>query len=220
MDGNYNLGLALARGNARTANLTNSFTASRITRKDKIAVTFSELYATALLNGVNSATASQLHGGWAYNRDFSSKFFVATTNQYDHDRFQDLDLRMVFGGGAGWNAFKTDKLNFSLQGGGDYEREAFSNAFSRNSGEANVQDSLLYKLTSGTSITQSFQFFPNLSYTGQYRFNFNLSAVTAVKKWLGWQVSFNDQFLSNPILGRLRNDMFLSTGFQFKLPTH
>lgn len=83
-----------------------------------------------------------------------------------------------------------------------------------------MQDSLLYKLTSGTSITQSFQFFPNLSYTGQYRFNFNLSAVTAVKKWLGWQVSFNDQFLSNPILGRLRNDMFLSTGFQFKLPTH
>jgi hypothetical protein len=50
--------------------------------------------------------------------------------------------------------------------------------------------------------------------TGQYRLTFDLSAVTALKKWLGWQLTFSDRFLSNPVQGRLRNDVLLSTGFR------
>jgi hypothetical protein len=38
--------------------------------------------------------------------------------------------------------------------------------------------------------------------------------VTAIKKWLGWHISFTDNYLSNPVLGRLPNDLILSTGFQ------
>lgn len=212
--GNYNLGLALARGNARAATLTNAFAASRTTTKDKIMLHFNEIYATALVNNVNSATASSLAGGWAYNRDVNPKWFVTTINEYAHDRFQDLNLRAVFGGGAGWNAIKKGKANLSLQAGGDYEREAFMEGLNRNSAEMNFGDDLLYKFSANTSMTQSFRMYPNLSDTGQYRINFNLSAVTALKKWLGWHVSFTDNFLSDPELGRLRNDLMLSTGFQ------
>jgi hypothetical protein len=31
---------------------------------------------------------------------------------------------------------------------------------------------------------------------------------------MGWHISFSDQFLSNPVGGRLRNDVILSTGFR------
>ena len=217
--GTFNTGLALARGNARTATLTNAFTASRTTLHDKITVHFNEIYATALVTEpsgtqINSATASQLVGGWEYNRNLNPRFFIATTNDYNHDRFQDLNIRAVFGAGFGWNAVKSAKANLAFQGGGDYEHESFMGDIARNSAEVNFGDNFAYKASAATSVTQSFFIYPNLSDSGQYRFNFNLAVVTAVKKWLGWHVTFTDSFLSNPVEGRLRNDIILSTGFQ------
>jgi len=212
--GTYNFGLALARGNARTATLTNAFTATRVTLKDKITVHFNEIYATALVNGVNAATASALSGDWQYNRDFGPRWFLATNNEYDHDRFQALNIRAVFGAGGGWNAFKTKRATLSFQGGADYEHESFMSGIARNSAEVSAGDNFTYKLSGSTNVTQSFFIYPNMSYTGEYRFILNLSAVTAIKKWLGWHISLTDSYLSDPVLGRLPNDLILSTGFQ------
>jgi putative salt-induced outer membrane protein YdiY len=217
--GTYNFGLALARGNARTATLTNTFAATRATLKDKITVHFNEIYATALVTEpsgtrINSTTASSLSGGWEYNRNFNPKWFVDLTNDYDHDRFQDLNIRTVIGAGAGWNALKGKRATLSFQGGADYEHESFMGNIGRNSAEVSAGDNFTYKLAGNTSVTQSFFIYPNMSYTGQYRFIFNLSAVTAIKKWLGWHISFTDNYLSDPVLGRLPNDLILSTGFQ------
>jgi hypothetical protein len=212
--GAYDLGLALTRGNARTTSLTNTFTAARVTKKDKITLHFNQIFASSLANNVNSTTANAIRGGWTYNRDLTPKMFLATTNDYEHDEFQNLNLRAVFGGGGGWNAVKTAKANLSFQAGADYEKENFMDHTSRNSAEANFGDDLLYKFSAATSLTQSFRMYPNLSDTGQYRMNFDLSAVTALKKWLGWHVTFSDRYLSDPVEGRLRNDVLLSTGFR------
>jgi putative salt-induced outer membrane protein YdiY len=216
--GNYDMGLAVARGNARTLAFTNNFTAARVSAKGNFVANFNEIYATALVNGVNAATASALHFNWTYNRTITPKFFLSGNNGYDHDRFQDLELRAVFGGGAGWYAVKNERTSLTFQGGGDYEHESFDN-FSRNSAEAVFGDNFVYKLAAGTSLTQDLRFFPNLTYTGQYRMNFNLSAVTAVKKWLGWHLTFSDTYLSDPVLGRLRNDVILSTGVRVTFAT-
>ena len=213
-NGTYDLGLALTRGNARTLSLTNNFVASRTTTHDKLAFHFNQIYASSLANNVNSATASAVRGGWAYNRDLNPRIFVTTLNEYEHDRFQNLNLRGVFGGGFGWNAIKTAKATLSVQGGGDYEKEDFMDHTNRNSAEANFGDDFLYKFSAATSLTQSFRMFPNLSDTGQYRMNFDLSAVTLLKKWLGWHLTFSDRYLSDPVEGRLRNDVLLSTGFR------
>lgn len=213
-NGSYNMGLALARGNAHTATLTNAFTAGRATLHDKITVHFNEIYATAVVNGVSGATASALNGGLEYDRNFNPKWFLALTNDYDHDRFQSLNIRAVIGAGAGWNAVKGKRASLSFQGGADYEHESFMAGLARNSAELNFGDNFAYKLSGSTSVTQSFFMYPNLSYTGQYRFVLNFSAVTAIKKWLGWHISFTDNYLSDPVLGRLPNDLILSTGFQ------
>jgi putative salt-induced outer membrane protein YdiY len=213
-NGTYDLGLAMTRGNARTTSLTNNFTAARVTTHDKITAHFNQIYASSLANNVNSTTASAVRGDWEYNRDLNPKLFLATTNAYEHDRFQDLNLRAVFGAGAGWNPVKTGKANLTFQAGADYEKEDFMDHSNRNSAEVNFGDDLLYKPSGVTSITQSFRMYPNLSDTGQYRLNFDLSAVTALKKWLGWHVTFSDRFLSDPVEGRLRNDLLLSTGFR------
>jgi len=90
--GFFDLGLALARGNARTDTLTTSISASRVTRSDKTAVYFNQIRGTARVRGESSTIASAVRGGWTYNRNVSSRLFVSTLNDYEHDRFQDLDL--------------------------------------------------------------------------------------------------------------------------------
>jgi len=212
--GNFDIGLALTRGNARAETLTTAFTASRITTKDKVTTYFNQIYGNARINGVSSDVASAVRGGWSYNRQIAPRFFIDTLNDYEHDRFQNLDLRFVGGGGFGWNAVKRESLHFDVSAGIDYDRDNFDDHTRRNSAEANYGDDLLYKASAATTVTQSFRIFQNLSQTGEYRLNFDLGTVTSIKKWLGFHVTASDRFLSNPSPGRQRNDILLSTGFR------
>jgi putative salt-induced outer membrane protein YdiY len=212
--GYFDLGLALARGNARTDTLTSNFNAARVTRKDKLTLTFSQIRGSARLNGVSAAVASAIRGGWSYNHDLSPRFFLSGFNDYEYDRFQSLDLRFVAGGGVGVNAIKTPDTSLALVGSGDYSRENFFNNIHRNSAEANFGDDFLHKFSATTNVNQSFRMFPNLSRPGEYRMNFDIGAVTALKKWLGWHVTASDRYLSNPVFGRQRNDLLISTGLR------
>jgi hypothetical protein len=211
--GYFDLGLALARGNARTDTLTTAFRASRASRTSKLEVHFNQIYGSARVNGVTAANANAVRGGWSFNRDLNPKIFASVMNDYEHDVFQSLNLRFVAGGGLGWNAIKNDRMQLGLTGGMDYDRENFT-LLSRNFAEANFGNFFAYKLSGIASINQSFTYFANLSDTGQYRVNFDLGTVTTLKKWLGWQMTASDRFLSNPVFGRQRNDLLLSTGFR------
>jgi hypothetical protein len=54
--------------------------------------------------------------------------------------------------------------------------------------------------------------FNNLTETGQYRVNFDLGISTKLLKWLAWNVSLSDRYLSNPAPGRKTNDFLYTTG--------
>jgi putative salt-induced outer membrane protein YdiY len=212
--GNFDIGLSLARGNARTDTLTTAFTAARNTHADKVAVYFNQIYGTARANNLTSTIASAVRGGWSYNRNVTPRFFVSAMNSYEHDGFQNLDLRFVAGLGAGLKAIRREAVTLDLEAGGDYARENFLDGVHRNVAEANFGDTFAYKLSSATSITQGFQFFNNLSEAGQYRMNFDLTGVMVMRKWLAWHTTASDRYLSNPVEGRQRNDLLVSTGFR------
>jgi len=213
-NGSFDLGLALARGNARSDSLTTAFLASRDTRTDRWAVYFNQIHSTARANNTTSTIASAIRGGWKYNRNLSPRMFLTGFNDYEHDRFQNLDLRFVAGGGAGFKAVKSEQTHLDLDAGIDYQRESFFNGLRRNSAETNAGDSLTYKVSKSTMVTQSMRVFANMTETGAYRINFDLGSNTVLKKWLGWQVTASDRFLSNPAQGRQRNDVLISTGFR------
>lgn len=212
--GSFDFGLALARGNARSDTLTTAFAAVRGTRTDKVAVYFNQIYGTARVNDVTSTIANDVRGGWKYNRNFSSRTFITGFNDYDHDPFQNLSLRFVGGGGLGVRAAKSERAQLDFDGGADYELENFKNSPTRNSAEANAGDNAVYKLSKSTSLTQSARVFVKINDGSAYRFNFDLASATLLKKWLGWHVTASDRFLSNPVQGRQRNDLIVSTGFR------
>jgi putative salt-induced outer membrane protein YdiY len=212
--GYFDLGFSLARGNARTDTFTTAFNATRATLSDKTTVYFNQIYSTALIEGVSAASAEAVRGGWSYNKNVSKRFFFNAFNDYEYDRFQNLDLRFVIGGGAGWNPILTERTRLDIPFGVAYNREQFNTPLTRNSAEAYWGDDLTYKMNGSVSFRQAFRLFNNLTDTGVYRINFDLGSAIALNKWLAWQVTASDRYLSNPVVGRKRNDVLLTTGFR------
>ena len=212
--GYFDLGFALTRGNARTQTLNTAFNMARATRTDKTTLRFNQIYSRAEINRVNDVTARAVRGGIAYDHNLGSRAFYNLLNDYEYDQFQDLDLRFVLGGGFGYHAIKTEQTRLDLVGGTDYMRESFGSGIARNSVELYFGDDFAYAASGVTSITQSFRIFPNLTRTGDYRMNFDIGLATALRRWLSWQVTASDRFLTNPVFGRQRNDVLFTTGFR------
>lgn len=214
--GYVDLGLSLARGNSATETITTSIKTARETRTDKIALYFIQIYSQGkLADGTKAVTAKSVRGGWAYNRNFSTRLFINVFNDYEYDAFQGLDLRLVSGGGLGYQAIKKEGTELNLAGGMSYDRENFTQSLRRNSAEAYWGDNFSRRIWKITSVTQSFRMFDSLTDTGEFRLNFDLGTSTVLRKWLSWQLTFSDRYLSNPIPGRKTNDALLTTGLRF-----
>jgi hypothetical protein len=61
---------------------------------------------------------------------------VNVFNDYEYDKFQNLDLRFVIGGGFGFHAVKNKRSVLDLLGGTDYNHSSFSTPLIRNAAEA------------------------------------------------------------------------------------
>jgi len=215
--GTATLGFAGTQGNAQTKTFTIGMNAARTTNGDTTRVYFNAVKASALFSGVKEDTAQAVRGGWGYNRSVWTRLFINTFNDYEYDRFQNLDLRFVLGSGLGYSAWKGGRGRVDVVGGAAYNREKFSPAapdpeFSRTSAEAYWGEDISYKLSDATSLVQGYRMFNNLSETGAYRMNFDLGANTRLLRWLTWNISFSDRYLSNPVPGRKKNDIIYTTG--------
>ena len=216
---NGSVNLAGAKGNAATSTFTTPFNFTRESRTSKTTAYFNSIRAKALFDGENELTAKAVRGGWAFSRNITKKMFVNIFNDYEYDHFQALDLRVVLGGGLGYSVWKGERGTLSLVGGVAWNHEDFgppdAPAFTRNSIEAYWGNDFNYKLNSRTNLVQGFRMFNNLSNSGEHRINFDFGATTQLTKWLTWNVSVSDRYLTNPVEGRLNNDLLYSTGLGF-----
>lgn len=213
------LNVAGAQGNAETFTFTTPFAFARISNSSKTTAYFNSIRASARIDDIDEQTAEAIRGGWAYSRNVTSRMFLNTFNDWEYDKFQALDLRVVLGAGAGLHVWKGERGQLDLQAGGAWNREKFDPApdpvFVRNSAEAYWGNDFQYKLNSRTSITQAFRMFNNLSEGGDYRMNFDAGATTNLTSWLTWSVALSDRYLSNPVPGRKANDILYTTGLGF-----
>jgi putative salt-induced outer membrane protein YdiY len=210
--GSGSLGFAGANGNARTLTFTTAANAARVTRTDKMSLYFNVIKASATVNQKSSSTAQAVRGGWGYEHNVSSRFFLSVFNDYEYDKFQNVDLRFVLGAGAGVHVWKHERSTLDFSAGAGYNHSSFGDGSSRSSAEAFWGYEYFYKLSSASSFTHGFRMFNDLSHTGDYRMNADLGIATKLRKWLSWNVSLSDRFLSNPSPGRKTNDWLYSTG--------
>jgi hypothetical protein len=216
-------GLSLTRGNSESLTYALSGKAARVTERDKISVYTTAIYSDSTVNGISSTTAHAIRGGIRGDLNVSTRLFIFGFTDFEYDAFQDLDLRNVLGGGLGYHVINTKATTFDVFGGGSYNQSFYGAlpatptepampATSSKTGEIVLGETFNSKLSSRTTVTEQFSLYPNLTNTGNYRFQFDATAATKLKNWLSWQVTFSDRYLSDPLPGFKTNDLLLSTG--------
>ncbi|HEV2420780.1 MAG TPA: DUF481 domain-containing protein [Candidatus Acidoferrales bacterium] len=224
--GAVNIGFALARGNSDTTNLNTAFAADRKTLADEFKLTASSIYSTSgtsTTGAPGGVTANEILGDVAYDRNIGKRIFVFASGDFTHDELQDLILRAIYTGGLGWHAINTPNTTLDALLGINYTRESYSTSASTTTPSTSVDRNLpgitagenfMHKFGANTVFAETFDFYPDLSDINQYRFSLDAAVVTKIKKWLGWQTSLSDRFVTNPpIAGTKSNDVILSTGF-------
>jgi putative salt-induced outer membrane protein YdiY len=207
-----NAGFALTRGNSATKNLSIGFIATRQTMTDKLGLYANTVYAANDAAGaVPHTTANTEAGGFRYDHDLTKKVFGFAGTDFFADALQTLNLRSVFGGGAGYHAIKSDATTLDLLAGLNYTHESYT-TFNRNFAALTLSEVLTHKLGKSTLLNQQASVFPNLNSAGEYRATFDFATVTKLSKFLGWQNAFSDIYVTDPPAGKKRNDVMLTTG--------
>ncbi|MCI0523750.1 MAG: DUF481 domain-containing protein [Acidobacteria bacterium] len=214
--GTFDAGLSLTRGNADTNTFTIAANAARAGARDKISVYAATIKARARsrTTGLQEETANAIRGGGRYEINLTSRSFAFGFSDLEFDEFQRLDLRLVLGGGLGWHAVKNENTLLDVFGGASYNKEYFSTGLKRSTGEILIGQELTQKLSSRSLLKERLTFFPNVQNTGEYRLNFDTSLVTNLNRWLSWQITLSDRYLSNPVPGAKSNDVLLTTGIR------
>jgi putative salt-induced outer membrane protein YdiY len=211
--GALNLGFALTRGNSQTKNLSLAFTAVRQTLHDKLSAYTNSVYTTNDAPGaIPSTIANTVGGGFRYDHDLTPRTFWFGTADFFSDALQGLDLRSVFGGGAGYHAIKTHATTLDFLAGLDYTHESYT-VLTRNLGALILGQELTQKLGKSTNLNEGLNFFPDINNAGDFRLTFDAGTVTKLNKWLGWQNSFSDVYVTNPPSTKRRSDVIFTTGF-------
>jgi hypothetical protein len=228
--GLFDLGLSLTEGNSSTAALTIAGKASRVVPKNKLTLYYTEVYSRDSSVSPARTTANAIHGGVRAEFNLNPRVYAFAFTDFDENALQHLDLRNVLGGGLGYHVINTKKTQFDVFGGASFNQEYFASytianpapppvllfepSQSRHSAEIVAGESLSTKLGPRTTVSEQLSFFPNLSSTGEYRVTFDANAVTKLKTWLGWQITFSDRYISDPPFGLKGNDLLLSTGLR------
>ncbi len=228
--GQLDTGLSVTRGNSSTLTYTLAAKAVRSTPRDKISI-----YSTAIYgidDGVSPTltTAHEIRGGIRVDVNFSDRMFAFGTTDFDTNALQHLDLQNVTAGGAGIHVFKTKSATLDFFAGGGYNQQYFSSytlpnptppppttlfaAVTERNGTALVGEELNAKWGGRTTFGENFTYYPGFGADSGYRYTFNASSATKLKNWLGFQITFSDNFISNPPAGIKGNDLLLSTGLR------
>jgi len=222
--GGGNVGFALARGNSDTTNLALGFNANRKTNSDQIKAYVSSVYSTAGAIAGGTVTANEILGGIRYDRDLNPRLFAFVGADFLHDALQSLDLQQIYSAGLGWHVVKRPGTTFDVLGGANYTRDSYSGATATSASTTVNQsfpaltlgEDFTKKVGSASAFTEDFMFYPDLNNLSEYRFSADAGWSTQIKKWLGWQVTFADRYISNPpILGTKSNDTLFSMGLKF-----
>jgi putative salt-induced outer membrane protein YdiY len=146
---------------------------------------------------------------------FTENNFVFGLVQFDHVSNQALYWRQTYGGGFGRDMIKNTRTTFSLLGGLTYVHEKFYDGSFTDNLEALIGENLGYQISKRVRLDHDFNFYPNLSDTGQYRFD----TATTLSAKLAGKFSLNtavlDLYLSNPPVGNKKNNVTFTTGIGY-----
>ncbi len=224
--GSANVNFAFARGNSNTTTVGSGINLARPTLHDKSTAYFNSLYTR---DGIlNSTTANTTNAGLRYDHNsLLPHLFGYVSQDFNTNALQDLTLRSISGGGAGYHARNTPRQTLDLSGGVVWTHENYS-AIPASATEPaavpsitnsfvalNLGEQFTQKFGASSSFTEQGNLYPNMNQLGQFEANFTATLNTQINKILSWETTLNDIEVTNPPPGTQDNDIILTTGLSF-----
>lgn len=216
--GSSNVGYSLVRGQRDAGTLSIGVNA---VRREPDLPGYRERFRTNYLLNIlltntrqNNIATSANSVSTALRQDFlfSATNFAFVLGQFEHIQTQRIDLRQTYGSGIGHDLLRRPNINMQLLGGLTYVRTGFSTAEVRHTAEALAGEKLGWKLSNTVGLTHSLNFYPNISDTGDYRFDTSTTLSTRISSRLSFNTTVADRFLSRPLSGSQRNELIFTTG--------
>ncbi|MGH9450566.1 MAG: DUF481 domain-containing protein [Terriglobia bacterium] len=217
--GAANFGYNLQRGDQQTGTISATVAATRERPQAPIFIrhwrtnySLLMLFSKAAQNGLeirSDTISTNLRQDYLIT---PSDFFFGF-GQLDHIQAQGLYLRQTYGGGFGHDFIHTARTHFSGLGGLTFVNTKFyTGGPATQSAEALLGENLTVALTKRIALNHDFNFYPNLSNTGEYHFDTTTGLNIRLASRLSANVSFVDLFLSNPAPGSHKNNVAFTTG--------
>jgi putative salt-induced outer membrane protein YdiY len=146
---------------------------------------------------------------------FTPTNFVFALAQIDHVSTQGLYLRQTYGGGFGHDVIRNSSTTFSLLGGATMVHEKFFTGAYDQTGAVLLGERLGKQLNKRMRLDHNLNFYPNISQTGEYRFDTGTSLSIKIRSRLSLNTSLIDLYLSNPPPGNHQNNVSVSTGIGY-----
>lgn len=163
------LGVANSSGNSSTTSVSTAASAVRDAGRNKLSINFAQIYARQS----TTIPVGERPTAWAtvrIDRNLSKRIFIYGINAYEYDKFLDLNLRMIAGGGFGYHVWANKKGFFDAYGGGNWNRETYDITSkvkpavyltqTRNAGELTLGEEFGYQPMSRLKLNEKLNFFP------------------------------------------------------------
>lgn len=212
------LGYSLQRGDQNTSSFASTLAA---VRERPATPNFKSHFRTnfgltTLLSkatqGVTSVSSNTLSTSLREDFLFSPDNFVFALAGIDHVGAQGLYLRQTYGGGYGRTLFNRSRASFSVLAGITAIHEKFFTGAHDQTMAILVGEKLTLQINKRVHLEHNLNFYPNLSNTGQYRFDTSTTLAASLGKRFNLTTGIIDLFLSNPAGGSQRNNVAFTTG--------
>ena len=221
--GNWSLGFGLVQGTTDASSVTTNFSGPRkvpdaagIRARHRMGYNLNLIVASSETQEGIKITTQTASTNFRQDYLFTGRGFLFGTVGFDHNEALGLKLRQSYGGGFGYDWVKTRWAEFSLLGGATITRENFEFQLNRTQGEILVGEKLRLKILKGLEWVIEIRVFPSLSETGQYRFDAGSTLVSRLTKTISFQVGLTDDYISNPLSNRQKNQFTFTSGLGFR----
>jgi hypothetical protein len=207
LDGVFDLGYNLVRGNSTLNQSSLRLLAGYRTDTMKVEIDLGSLFAEQ----DGAETTSRHNANLRLDRFVSPRLFFFGLAGGERDDRRRLNLRTSLGGGLGWKLVRNRQREFSILGGLNYINEQFRvDAASPDpldsSGEGQFTVEWREVTFAGAELTSRLSVTPNIVDLGRYRISLESGARLPIITRYVWSLSFFQRFDSKPPVEALKND--------------
>jgi hypothetical protein len=197
-------GMVYRDGNTEIFNVRGGGQLQRRTQKDLLRFFVTGVYA----EDNQRRNESEVKGGAYYEYLFTERFFAFTRTELEYDEFENLDLRLSTGVGAGYYIIKEDDHELKPRAGIGYLHESYMDDTKRDSVEGEVGFEYRVDIRPWLQFTNASTWFPTFERIEDYRLISDSAFLIPLGDSDAWKLKLGAlyEYKAIPAAGRERLD--------------